>query len=121
MNILTTKENGQRTFELLEKFFQKENIVYYKRESENFITFLLPYSVTDEKLKVEIKLTTRKDVDYCIMGFRAKVNINCGFDYQKELLDMNSSVVSGSYFIESDSNYIGFNTDFFSDEKRRYF
>ena len=41
MNTLTTKENRQHAFELLEKFLQEENIVYYKRESENIVTFLL--------------------------------------------------------------------------------
>jgi hypothetical protein len=98
------------TSRIIEDYLSEKKLVFYKRQEQNMDIFLIPYRITNKKIVVNINLYTFKDTDLCRMNFKYKLNTDD--DFSKELLDMNAKIVNGNLSVESNSNFVTFNTDF---------
>ena len=110
---MTTKSKditSSKTAQLFEDFLQKNNLVFYKRVNKSSTIFLLPYSLTDKKLKVTIRVTIFHFHNLCRMSFSRKLNSK--YDYSRELLEMNSELLNGSLSVAQNSNSVSFSANF---------
>lgn len=108
MGQVLTKEAKQAD-EILENYFKEKDLVYYKREEDQVTIFLLPYSIKDRKIRIDIHVFVYPS-NLCRMNFKSRLNPEG--DFSKELLDMNSKLINGNLSVESDSDFVSFNTNF---------
>lgn len=104
-----TKEETNTT-SIIEDYLSEKKLVFYKRQEQDMDIFLIPYRITNKKIEVNINLYTFKDTNLCRMNFKYKLNSDG--DFSKELLDMNSEIVNGNLSVETNSDFVTFNTDF---------
>ena len=102
-----TSSNNTKIFE---DFLQKNKLVFYKRVNKSSTIFLLPYSLTGEKIKVNIRVTIFHTHNLCRMSFNRKLNTE--HDYNRELLEMNSELLNGTLSIVQNSNIVSFAVNF---------
>jgi len=107
----------KKTSQILEDFFQRKDMVFYRRDvNENIVTFVLPYSITKQKIKFDIQIVVFNDENICRMSFSRELNEET--DYSSELLDMNSSLVHGKISVEKDSNQVTYTLHFTISEEQ---
>ena len=97
--------------QILEDFFEKENMVFYRRDvDENITTFILPYEITKQNINFDIRLDSFADKRLCRMCFDRELNTE--HDYSGELLDMNSDLSTGKISVEKNSNKVTYTVYF---------
>lgn len=99
-----------------EEFFEKKDIIFYKRETNNYTVFLLPYRIKDINVKFTIHLTIFKHDSLCRMSFSEKLNDEK--DFSKELLEINSTLMDGSLSVAPNSNNVSFNINFVANDEK---
>lgn len=101
---------------VFEDFFTNNNLVFYKRKNKNSTIFLLPYHITDKKIKVTIRVVTFTKHSLCRMSFTQKLNTSR--DFSKELLEINSELLNGSLSVAPNSNNVSFSINFVLNESK---
>lgn len=96
--------------EILERYFETNNMIFYKRETESLIIFLLPYYIEKQDIRFDIKVSTFCEEDTCRMSFSCELNTDR--DFSKELLNMNSDLINGNLSVEKDSNQVTYSIIF---------
>lgn len=112
MSETNAKMNKKNTYELLEDYLKKENLIFYKREEKEIVIFLLPYRFRNEgktyTVRIEVRVSNKSTL--CRIGFRAKLNLEK--EFEKELLAMNSELIDGNLSVASNSDKVSFVTSF---------
>ena len=107
----------KKTSQILEDFFQRKDMVFYRRDvNENIIIFVLPYSITKQKINFDIQIVVFDDKNICRMSFSRELNDD--MDYSSELLDMNSSLLHGKISVEKYSNQVTYSLHFTISEEQ---
>lgn len=108
---MSTKEKIKTTSEILEEFFNKNDLVFYKRKEKSSTIFLLPYRISKQKLTVDINVLVIENSNMCRMSFRKRLNLENN-DLSEELLNMNAELINGNLSVVSNSKHVLFNINF---------
>lgn len=113
---MSTKEKIKTTSQILEDFFNKNDLVFYKREEKSSTIFLLPYRISKQKLRVDIRILAIDNSNMCRMSFTKRLNLTNN-DFSEELLNMNSELINGNLSVASNSKHVLFNVNFSIDDE----
>lgn len=104
------KKRKIRNTTLIEQFFKKSKIIYYKAKINNAIIFRIPYKIEKPEYKVDIHIMSFTKTNMLQIGFSCKLNDDK--DYSKELLDLNYEIPKGRLSVSLKSPFVTYSHTF---------
>ena len=101
----------ERVVELL----NTNNIIFYKRDVEHGAIFVVPYTLIQSKMSLEIKLVIDIEHNYFVMGFECQKSLVEGLS--DKLLNINARLKAGVLSVEEESNLVSYRINLLKEGK----
>lgn len=92
----------------LNNMFLQQKLGFYRKDSEEGIILKIPYEIVNKKTKLEIDILSLNNEDTYIIGFTQSIIKEDSDDVNRELLDMNASLLRGRLSVKKSTQEVNY-------------